>query len=536
MLHLKAYTTSIHCCLWAFVCLAFLTVSPAFAFQSSTYICDALDAVSDDPVLLRTADSDLPTIVPKYKRDYFEQRKDYVDPRNIPQLVTPALERMGFTEVSKIAHGGMGTVFRAKKDGKNVILKILHDEVNHLESFEHEAAVMNRLHSVDSRFPKADRFNFLGEDGKPFRAMEIEFIPKRPGSDEPAGTLAELLKDGAYWQRNPDARASIRRQYNSLLLKAHRQGISHYDVKPANILISFDEKGEPVVHVIDWGMASQLSDSGFLRSPAVRNGDLFGTLGYISQRRLRGGAPNEEDDVYAARIIDWHLRNSQNGMQGPMVVRHLSPSGKPKKTNNPEDVASTVLRPEAFDQMPPTESAPRPDAMERDSSGFYGQFKEPAHAMDIYGTEKERMMAAAEFSLIPKTIVEREQLIVAAKVLHPKVFLQQMGQKLSAMAEPDLRPEGTKPNMTIEILSSTVLVDNFDTRSGLRLSKEDIAAVARTAAAYYNQTRKFAVEPSQLGWYGPHHDYHYHDLGHKIDELAAAGITKPWKEWLAETK
>lgn len=301
--------------------------------------------------------------------------------------------------------------------------------------------------------------------------------------------------------------------------------------------MSFDATGEPVVHVIDWGLASQKTDAGFLQSPAFRANTIFGTLGYVSQRRLRGGAPNEEDDVYAARIVDWHLRLAQTGQVGNYTIRNLFPKAKQQlepvlvpNDSTPITITSPMAVPKStISHLPSASHLPQ------DSSGFVTTFKEPSVAMDETGTPRERMRAMAEWSMLPKTVVEREQLLLASKHMVPEIFFEQHGRKLSQMEEPKFQ-DGLRPNLTTEILSSSVLIENLDTRSGLRLSKDDVEAIARTAAQFYKDTRIYEADRGRLGFFGPHQNYHYDKLAAKIDDLAKAGLIKPWSEWVADAK
>jgi hypothetical protein len=82
------------------------------------------------------------------------------------------------------------------------------------------------------------------------------------------------------------------------LAHAHKNGIVHRDVKPANIML---EVGETVsVRVLDFGLA-QLSETETLTAA----GDVPGTLSYIAPERLDGHEATGAADVWSVGVILW---------------------------------------------------------------------------------------------------------------------------------------------------------------------------------------------------------------------------------------
>src|SRR5438270_9236358 len=78
------------------------------------------------------------------------------------------------------------------------------------------------------------------------------------------------------------------------LASAHRRGVLHRDVKPANILFTSD--GEPLLSgfgIARWGGASGLTQQGMT----------LGTAGYIDPEVVDGGEPTVRSDVYSSGVV-----------------------------------------------------------------------------------------------------------------------------------------------------------------------------------------------------------------------------------------
>jgi eukaryotic-like serine/threonine-protein kinase len=168
-----------------------------------------------------------------------------------------------------LGRGAMGDIYLATDEqlGREVAVKVLGDryaaDEGIRERFKREALAAARLSSE----PGAVTIYDVGEwQGRPFIVMEhlsggsLEDLLRREGPQPADRVLGWLEQAGA------------------ALDAAHRHGIVHRDVKPANLLLN--DRGE--VTVADFGIASSAG-----MDSMTLTGTVLGTAGYLSPGRPR---------------------------------------------------------------------------------------------------------------------------------------------------------------------------------------------------------------------------------------------------------
>ena len=166
---------------------------------------------------------------------------------------------------------------------RRVAVKVLHPGLTgdqaFLRRFRAEAQVVAAL-----RHPNIGRVYDWGEEGgAPFLVMELL----------EGGSLRALLDTGYLLSPAQVLRLGI--EAGSALDHAHRRGLVHRDVKPANLI--FDDEGH--VSVADFGLARALAESTWTE-PA---GAVVGTARYAAPEQVRGNALDARADVYALALV-----------------------------------------------------------------------------------------------------------------------------------------------------------------------------------------------------------------------------------------
>ena len=201
---------------------------------------------------------------------------------------------------SELGRGAMGTVYRARDPvlDRLVALKTvapaLLSQVDSRARFQREARAAARL-----THPNIVTIYELGEaDGTLFIAMEL-----LEGSD-----LAQLMAGPASLTRDQKVRVVV--DICRGLDYAHKQGVYHRDVKPANIRITTDG----TVKVVDFGIAQVIDGVNM-----TRTGLVLGTPSYMAPEILEGARFDPRADMWAVGVILYELLSGRRPFESPTV-------------------------------------------------------------------------------------------------------------------------------------------------------------------------------------------------------------------------
>ncbi|MEP6599206.1 MAG: protein kinase [Actinomycetota bacterium] len=218
--------------------------------------------------------------------------------------------------MERVASGGMGVVWRGwdERLHRAVAIKelLLHPGLDPVAAGQAARRAM-REGRITARLQHPHAipvYDVVEHDGRP--CLIMEYLPSRSLQDllDERGTLtvAEV--------------ATIGSQIAGALTAAHRAGIVHRDVKPANVLLSADGNAK----LTDFGISRALGDGTLTQS-----GMLTGTPAYLSPEVAKGASADFPSDVFSLGSTLYTALEGQPpfGMQGnPIVVLHRVASGQ----------------------------------------------------------------------------------------------------------------------------------------------------------------------------------------------------------------
>src|SRR4051812_11224732 len=197
-----------------------------------------------------------------------------------------------------LGSGGSGSVWLARdeENGLDVALKIVPREGTLGPRAEREATAAAQL-----RHERCLRVYARARDGSHVYIV-YEYVPGR--------TLREALRAG---ELDDEAALEATIQILEGLAHAHRSGIVHRDVKPANVLLR--DGPEVSVRILDFGLALMAEEE-----TLTAIGDIPGTLAYISPERLKGKTAGPPADVWSVGVVLWEALAGQHPFWGGTLI------------------------------------------------------------------------------------------------------------------------------------------------------------------------------------------------------------------------
>jgi eukaryotic-like serine/threonine-protein kinase len=227
-----------------------------------------------------------------------------------------------------IGRGGMGEVWRATDEllHREVAVKTLGGWAARTpatgERFRREALAVAQL----NQRRVAAVFDYVESDGVAFIVMEL-----LDGEN-----LAERLqREGVL---PPADAAEIVAQAAEGLQAAHNAGITHRDVKPANIMLTVHG-----VKLLDFGLAATTWENGL-----TSTGMMVGTLAYLSPERAAGEPATEAGDIYALGVVCYEALVGRKPFSADnplaLVNAHASDTTPALPAGTPPHLAAACLR------------------------------------------------------------------------------------------------------------------------------------------------------------------------------------------------
>jgi hypothetical protein len=243
--------------------------------------------------------------------------------------------------VEQIGKGGSALVFRAIHRGMNlpVAVKVLQREVlqndpNVYVQLKAEAQLLQQL-----QHPNILRL-FEFEDNPQFPYLVLEYIEGM--------SLAELIQQSG--RIRADRAVNFIRQIADGLRAAHRLGVIHRDVKPANVLLARDGNAK----LADLGLAMVVSENKLVANASASSTcleTLAGTVAYIApEQALSNPGLDHRADIYSLGASFYHMVTGDipfNGKRMEIILKHIQEAPVPPHQVAPgldETVSRVILK------------------------------------------------------------------------------------------------------------------------------------------------------------------------------------------------
>ncbi|WP_280493800.1 serine/threonine-protein kinase [Nocardia asiatica] len=244
----------------------------------------------------------------------------------------------GYRIVRRIGAGGMGAVYLAehprlpRRDALKILDPGLGADAEFRARFEREAELAARLEhpNVVSIYDRGAEGDVLWIAMRYVDGVDAAELVRRGPAVLPAGRAVRIVAAAA---RGLDA--------------AHRGGLLHRDVKPANILVSTADDGSDAVRITDFGIARSMDAT----ASSTTTGSVQASFAYAAPEQLTGAPLDHRADIYSLGCTLYELLTGSVpfGPRTPaasMQAHLYEPPPRPSRANPtlPPSVDEVVTR------------------------------------------------------------------------------------------------------------------------------------------------------------------------------------------------
>ncbi len=240
---------------------------------------------------------------------------DLVEQRGNARLTGMVLEGR-YVLGQPLGAGGMGTVYIARqlRLDRDVAIKLLaptyaaHPEAS--ARFLREAQIVSRI-----RHPNVVQVLDYGQSDEGLLYCVMELL---------VGCDLEQMQHQLPERRMPwQPACGVLAQIAAGLGAAHAKGVIHRDVKPANCFMTQDDPDDPVVKLLDFGVAKSMHGAS---GPKLTNsGHLIGTPSHIAPELLRTKKPaTEASDLYSLGVVAYRLLSGHLPFVGDTLFAQMN--------------------------------------------------------------------------------------------------------------------------------------------------------------------------------------------------------------------
>ena len=231
----------------------------------------------------------------------------------MPEGAAPGAAVLHYEFLDKLGEGGMGAVWKARDTRLNrvVAIKVMTPAA--------EGALARKRFLQEARTASALNHpniitihDILEKDGTDYLVMELV-------SGQP---LSMVIPDNGL---PPDKVIQYGTAIGAALSAAHAIGIIHRDLKPANVMVTYDDG----IKLLDFGLAKfdpllQTGAEDVTRSLLTQQGQVSGTVAYMSPEQAEGRQVDTRSDIFAFGVVLYEMSTGRRPFEGTSPLTTLT--------------------------------------------------------------------------------------------------------------------------------------------------------------------------------------------------------------------
>ena len=217
--------------------------------------------------------------------------------------------RLGkFELLDQIEEGAGGRLYHARQTetGRPALVKVVAPALTHSASFAKYFYDTWADQKSLMEHPNVLQVWDVGKEG------DLQYVAVEDAGGQP---LSERMKSGPM---ETDEVLGILHQTAEGLRAAHRREVAHGHLKPADIILTADEAGRPLVKVAFFDLGVSAADS---MAPVF--GELLGSPKYMAPEVIQGRAATPESDVFSLGVIAYQMLTGKEPFPSDTNVGYL---------------------------------------------------------------------------------------------------------------------------------------------------------------------------------------------------------------------
>ncbi len=218
-------------------------------------------------------------------------------PLKVTLPISPLISSYRLDE--RIGSGSLGIVYRGAKIGQSfpLAIKVISPEIaqatpNTTNTFLKEAETIMKV-----KHPNIAQIIDFGQTNNGTLYLVMEYVEGR--------SLATFISE------DPEIPiytiCNIMLQVCEAVAVMHKQDKLHYDLKPSNIFVLYDQKGKEHIKVLDFGLAQLKTQELYNGLSGARTQNIFNLPFYLSPEQCNGEPASKISEVYSLGVIFYHL-------------------------------------------------------------------------------------------------------------------------------------------------------------------------------------------------------------------------------------